>query len=103
MKYANNIDALRLILASLVVISHSYGLTAERGGERDPLFRWLNHRLTLGEMAVYWFFVLSGFLISQSWERSIASRSPLVAAGGFLRKRICRIYPGFLMAVAVCF
>jgi peptidoglycan/LPS O-acetylase OafA/YrhL len=90
----NNIDALRLILAVLVIFSHSYVLGT--GSEAaEPLLRATRGQLTLGALAVDWFFVLSGFLIAQSWER-------IRALGPFLVKRARRIYPGFIVAVAVC-
>jgi len=62
----NNIDALRLLLAVLVIFSHSYALGL--GSEaREPLALATRGQLTLGNLAVDWFFVLSGFLIAQSW------------------------------------
>lgn len=89
----NNIDALRLILAVLVIFSHSYPLGT--GSEAaEPLLRATRGQMTLGALAVDWFFVLSGFLIAQSWER-------IRALGPFLAKRARRIYPGFIVAVAV--
>ena len=90
---SNNIDALRLLLAVLVVFSHGYPL-AMGDYRAEPLVRWSRGQITLGEVAVHWFFALSGYLITQSWERS---RSPW----SFLRKRVARIYPGYLVAVAV--
>lgn len=90
----NNIDALRLVLAVLVIFSHSFPLgTGVESAE--PLLRATRGQLTLGALAVDWFFVLSGFLIAQSWER-------IRALGPFLAKRARRIYPGFVVAVAVC-
>jgi peptidoglycan/LPS O-acetylase OafA/YrhL len=90
----NNIDALRLLLAVLVIFSHSYALGL--GSEaREPLALATRGQLTLGNLAVDWFFVLSGFLIAQSWERLGAWRP-------FMLKRIKRIYPGFVVAAALC-
>lgn len=90
---ANNIDALRLIFALLVVFSHCFPLTT--GSEYDEPISWLTGRQTSGGgVAVDSFFMLSGFLITQSWERS---RS----VGSFFKKRICRIYPAYLVAVII--
>jgi peptidoglycan/LPS O-acetylase OafA/YrhL len=78
----------------LVIFSHSYMLGT--GSEAaEPLFFATRGQLTLGSLAVDWFFVLSGFLIAQSWER-------IHALGPFLAKRARRIYPGFIVAVAIC-
>ena len=48
-----------------------------------------------GGIAVPFFFVLSGFLVTRSW----ASDPKL---GDFLQKRVLRIYPGFLAASLFC-
>jgi peptidoglycan/LPS O-acetylase OafA/YrhL len=90
----NNIDALRLTLAVLVILSHSYPL-GSGSEEHEPLVIATRGQLTMGGLAVDWFFVLSGFLITQSWER-------INAFWPFMLKRAKRIYPGFLVAVAVC-
>lgn len=85
----NNFHLLRLVLAGLVIVSHAVEL---RDGNRihEPyhaLFGWG----TLGSVAVNCFFILSGFLILQSWERT-------PRLGAYLAKRALRIYPAFLIA-----
>jgi hypothetical protein len=52
------------------------------------------HTLSVGELAVNGFFLLSGYLILQSWQRQPQFTS-------FLKKRILRIYPGFIVASLV--
>lgn len=47
--------------------------------------------LSFGEFAVIGFFILSGYLIVQSWDRA-------PEAWAFLKKRLLRIYPAFLVA-----
>lgn len=89
----NNFDFLRFVLASLVVFSHSYPLAT--GTEADePLARLTKGQLTFGSLAVDAFFILSGFLIAQSWVSA-------PVAGVFLKKRFRRIYPGFLVAATL--
>jgi peptidoglycan/LPS O-acetylase OafA/YrhL len=94
----NNIDFLRLALALLVVFSHSFPLM--HGSDApEPLGRLTRGQATGGTIAVDAFFILSGFLITASYERSSSLLS-------FLKKRIARIYPGFLVVsvlAAVCF
>ena len=46
-------------------------------------------------MAVDGFFLLSGYLIMQSWDAQ-------PAAWPFLKKRLLRIYPGFIVASLLC-
>ena len=90
----NNIDALRLLLAILVLFSHCYPLGT--GSElAEPLSAFSNGQLTLGGLSVDCFFILSGYLITQSWSRSRSAAS-------YLLKRVRRIYPGYLVAVAMC-
>ena len=96
----NSFDSLRLLFAILVIFSHSYPLTLGDNA-REPLARLAakplvpGDELTFGAIAVWAFFVLSGFLITKSWLRSSTPWS-------YLRKRFRRIYPGFLVAVVFC-
>ncbi len=86
----NNFDFLRFALATLVVYSHSFPL-ATGNEDHEPLAVLTGHQLTFGVLAVDCFFIISGYLISQSW---VARPS----VGAFLRKRVARIYPGFVVA-----
>ena len=89
----NNFDFLRLALAVLVIFSHSYPLGT--GSESaEPIKRFTHGQMTGGAVAVDLFFVMSGFLIAASAERS---RSLLE----FLKKRVRRIYPGFCALAVV--
>lgn len=89
----NNFDFLRLALAVLVLYSHCYPLGT--GSEaREPIYRLTHGQMTGGAVAVDLFFVMSGFLITASAERS---RN----LGSYFRKRFARIYPAFLVAAAV--
>jgi peptidoglycan/LPS O-acetylase OafA/YrhL len=90
----NNFDFIRLVLAVQVIFSHSYPLLWGDNA-REPLMRLTGGQVTFGETAVAGFFILSGFLITKSWVRSSGP-------GDYLRKRVLRIYPGFLAAVAFC-
>jgi peptidoglycan/LPS O-acetylase OafA/YrhL len=90
----NNFDFLRFALASLVIFSHSYPLSS--GPDTvDPLMRATRGQMDFGALAVDGFFAISGFLIAMSWLRS-------GGWGNFLRKRVLRIYPGFVVAMLFC-
>ncbi len=81
-KRNNTLDFLRLISAIFVILHHSYPLT----GNSSQLS-------VLGPIAVSTFFVISGYLVSQSW---FSDPTPSI----FLWKRILRIVPGlFAMAI----
>jgi peptidoglycan/LPS O-acetylase OafA/YrhL len=94
----NNFDFLRFLLAGLVVYSHSFllllGHTAAYA-RAEPFSRLTGGKLNGGELAVDGFFAISGFLIVQSWLRS-------GSVWLYLRKRIARIYPAFLVSAAFC-
>jgi peptidoglycan/LPS O-acetylase OafA/YrhL len=90
----NNFDALRLALAVLVIYSHSFPLGAD-DQVHEPLFMLTRGQLTFGGFAVDCFFIISGYLITQSWERS-------ASLWQYMRKRVARIYPGFIVAMVAC-
>lgn len=82
----NNFDVLRLLGATLVLLSHSFALT--RG--QDPV-TWLNGE-TLGTVGVSLFFGISGFLVARSW--SLTPRLPVYGA-----KRALRLLPALYVVV----
>jgi peptidoglycan/LPS O-acetylase OafA/YrhL len=82
----NNFDLLRLLFASAVCLDHSYKLS----GYSELHFWFLS-----SSMAVNAFFVLSGFLIFMSYERSRSLSS-------YASKRIRRIYPAYFTVVMLC-
>lgn len=88
----NNFNLIRLVFASLVILGHAPELTD--GNRSRELLTQITRTLTFGDLAVNGFFVVSGYLILQSWERGPHLRD-------FLRKRVLRIYPGFIAAVLV--
>ena len=91
---ANNFDFLRMVLAVLVIFSHSYSLGT--GDELREPFNLLTHgQATGGSIAVDAFFIISGFLIAGSFERS----KTLFA---YFKKRIFRIYPAFIVLSILC-
>ena len=86
---ANSFGVLRFIMASLVLISHSY-MFAFGTPLAEPLTAWTGH--SLGQHAVQGFFILSGILVAQSFERS---RSLF----DFTAARVLRIFPGLIVCV----
>ena len=86
----NNFDFMRLALAILVIYSHAFPLGT--GSEAAEPLKLLTHgQVTGGALAVDSFFVMSGFLIAASAQRSSS-------VWGFLRKRVSRIYPAFVVS-----
>ncbi len=81
----NNFNLLRLLAAVAVLFSH--GEFLYRTQMPVP---FAGH--SLGSVAVYVFFFVSGYLVAQSW-----ARSPSVLS--FSAKRVGRIYPGLIVSV----
>lgn len=90
-RFSNNFDFLRFFGAFLVIFSHSFVLTSGNN-YGEPLF-YITGILTLGGFGLLIFFLISGFLIAQSWDMH-----PLPIQ--FLWNRLLRIVPG-LIGVAV--
>lgn len=89
--HQNGLNLLRLILALLVILSHSWHLVpAASDRDQSPILESL--QIHGGSFAVNLFFAMSGFLLSGSWDRQPRFRD-------FLVRRVRRIYPGF---TAVC-
>ncbi len=89
----NNLDCLRLILASIVVLFHISALT------NLPAFSLLG-KYCSAHFAVRAFFTISGLLIYRSYMRSSS-------IGSYFEKRVRRIYPAYftiivLAAIALC-
>jgi peptidoglycan/LPS O-acetylase OafA/YrhL len=85
----NNIGFLRLLFACLVIAGHSSEIL-DGNRSREPL-TMVFHTMSLGELAVDGFFLLSGFLIAKSMVNSRTLRR-------FLLRRVLRIYPAFVVA-----
>lgn len=89
----NNFNLLRLVFAILVILSHSPELV-DGNRSREVLTR-IFHTISFGEFAVDGFFLLSGYLILQSW-----TNTPRLL--DFIRSRVLRIFPAFIVATLVC-
>lgn len=81
----NNFDLIRLLLASIVCLVHAYEVSGF--GQLSTLAGFLSSKV-----AVQGFFVVSGFLIVMSYERSSSLKS-------YASKRVRRIYPAYFTVV----
>ncbi|MFW5432053.1 MAG: acyltransferase family protein [Methylophilaceae bacterium] len=89
----NNIGFLRLLFAYFVILSHSPQMI-DGNAYREIIFM-ITKTVDLGELALQGFFLISGYLICQSYENSRSFFSWLI-------KRILRIYPAFIVVWCVC-
>jgi peptidoglycan/LPS O-acetylase OafA/YrhL len=89
----NNFDFLRFIAAALVILSHAFPLTTGRA-DTEPVTIVSGGQTSMGHIAVGIFFVISGILITQSFDRS-RNLSAFVQARGL------RIFPGLVVAIVL--
>ena len=88
--HRNDFDALRLAAAVAVIVSHAFLLTTGTE-DGEPLKRLTQGQCSAGVAGVFMFFIISGYLVSDSLART-------GSVPRFLAKRLLRIYPG----LAVC-
>ncbi|MGO1855121.1 MAG: acyltransferase family protein [Microbacteriaceae bacterium] len=84
---ANFFDLLRVLAAAAVVVGHAWSLL---GIEGVPTYAGI----TVHHLGVYVFFSISGYLLARSW-----SRAPRPIP--FMVRRVFRIFPALVLAVAV--
>jgi len=85
---SNNFDFIRLFAASLVVAHHSFALL----GKPDSLQQITNNQYNFGSLGVYIFFIISGYLITQSLFRSQNYKT-------YFAKRSLRIFPALIVHI----
>lgn len=94
--HVRELDGLRGILATWVAVSHVICLTGNSGAAwAAPA--WVQHAwftFITAQVAVSVFIILSGFAISALLDRG-------VSAGAFMRNRFWRIYPVYLVCLAL--
>lgn len=86
----NNFDFLRLIFASFVIITHSYPLSGVK--ECDWLCQLSNGQISFSYIGLKGFFVISGYLIFQSLQRS----DNII---DYFWKRVLRLFPALFIVL----
>lgn len=90
------LDGLRGVAALLVVIYHifeGFAFAQTTNGEGSGLITTLNH----GHIAVDFFFMLSGFVISYAYD----DRWQSMTLGGFVKRRLIRLHPMIIMGAII--
>lgn len=88
----NNFNLIRFLAASMVIVYHGYCI-ARTPGSIEPI-NWLTRgRDDGGSLAVLIFFIISGFLVTQSF---VSRGGDLLA---FMSARVLRIFPALWVAV----
>lgn len=86
----NNFNLLRLLFALMVVVYHVIALANVAGWQQAE-----QAASVLAELGVQGFFVLSGYLVFASWQRS-------GSIALYAEKRARRLLPAYVAVVAVC-
>lgn len=86
----NNFDLIRLVAAIMVILTHSYSLSGR--GENDLLSQATSGALQFSHLGVAIFFIISGYLITQSAQLSKSWKA-------YLWRRILRIFPGLVFVL----
>ena len=89
----NNFGFLRLLFAIAVIFSHAP--EAIDGNRNRELMVSIFGTMSLGDLSVCCFFLISGYLILMSYQNSFSFKS-------YITKRVLRIYPGFILASLFC-
>ena len=89
----NNFDFLRFLFSIFVVVSHAYPLSGN-----DESMQWIyqitNGQTVLARLGLYGFFIISGFFIFKSLERS---KSLWV----YYKKRFLRLFPALFFVLLI--
>ncbi|WP_289663008.1 acyltransferase family protein [Flavobacterium panacagri] len=87
----NNFDFLRFLFALLVVLSHAYPLSGSHE-TKQWIFQVSNGQLVMAQIGLNGFFIISGFFIFQSLERSQSLKE-------YFRKRFLRLFPALFFVL----
>ena len=88
----NNFNFIRLIASIMVVFSHSFYIFSKQS--KDPLHVISGGVYTFGNVGVYIFLIVSGYLISQSIQNSTSIIN-------FIWRRIIRIFPALWVMILI--
>ncbi|HLA56785.1 MAG TPA: acyltransferase [Flavobacterium sp.] len=90
---ANNFDFLRFVFALLVVVSHSYVLSGN-AIQSQWIYQLTSGQIEFSNIGLNGFFVLSGYLIFKSLERS-------KSLAEYYWKRLLRLFPALFVVLLV--
>lgn len=98
---SRNLDIARAAAALAVLFGHAYQLSGRyiSSTDRNPIHLLINS----GGAGVWLFFALSGYLIAGPFVRALSSGTDLPSIRAYWVRRIARIYPAYVAALAFVF
>ena len=90
----DNFLPLRHLAAAMVIYGHAYALTRHTPGDVDLVQRFMPGYYA-GSLAVFFFFAISGYLVTLS-----LLRQPSILR--YARNRIVRIWPAYIVCILFC-
>lgn len=87
----NNFDFLRFLFAVLVVVSHAFPLAGDNESSQW-IYQVTNGQIVLANIGLNGFFIISGYFIFQSLERSRSLYD-------YFRKRFLRLFPALFIVL----
>ncbi len=97
--YFENLDFLRFFLALEVLVFHIPEISHHFGLPSTQNYVFLSHDKGKGVLAVFWFFVLSGFLLSCLAKKEMGQYRFSIKK--FLARRILRIWPVYYLVMTI--
>jgi peptidoglycan/LPS O-acetylase OafA/YrhL len=89
----NNFDFLRFLFAILVVISHAYPLSGDNETSQW-IYQITNGQMVLASIGLNGFFIISGFFIFHSLQRSTSLYD-------YYKKRLLRLFPALFILLLI--
>jgi peptidoglycan/LPS O-acetylase OafA/YrhL len=105
-RFIPEVDGLRFVAVSAVVLLHLRGLTITRhmaGAAIRPSERWLYGILSIGHCGVQLFFVLSGFLLALPFARWRLGMGKEPSLGSYYLRRLTRLEPPYIVLMLLVF
>ncbi|MGG6461376.1 acyltransferase family protein [Solilutibacter silvestris] len=90
----DNFLPLRHLAAAMVIYGHAYALTRHAPGDADLVQRFMPGYYA-GSLAVFFFFAISGYLVTLS-----LLRQPSILR--YARNRVVRIWPAYIACILFC-
>ncbi len=104
--YFPEIDGIRFIAITLVILFHTHGYFAEKSTRftnEQKYAGWLNTLLDNGDRGVELFFVLSGFILCLPFAQQYLNGGKKMSLKKYYLRRLTRLEPPYFIAMTLIF